>query len=77
MLESMRKRRAGVVVFTEKPMPPEKIAGAIVDAIRKPRGEVLVPNARGKLIRLIGLFPGLLSRGMDDAERRGMDALDD
>ena len=77
MLESMRKRRAGVVVFTEKPMPPEKIAGAIVDAIRKPRGEVLVPNARGKLIRFIGLFPGLLSRGMDDAERRGMDALDD
>jgi hypothetical protein len=37
----------------------------------------LVPNARGKLIRFIGLFPGLLSRGMDDAERRGMDALDD
>lgn len=77
MLQSMRKRRAGVVVFTEKPMRPEKIARAIVDAIREPRSEVLVPNARGKLIRFIGLFPGLLSRGMDNAERRGREALDD
>jgi hypothetical protein len=77
MLEGMRKRRAGVVVFTEKPMPPEKIAGAIVDAIRTPRREVLVPSGRGKLLRFIGLFPGLLSRGMDGAEQRGMAALDD
>jgi hypothetical protein len=77
MLDGMRKRRAGAVVFTEKPMPPEKIASAIVDAIRTPRREVLVPSARGKLLRFIGLFPGLLSRGMDDAEQRGMAALDD
>jgi NADP-dependent 3-hydroxy acid dehydrogenase YdfG len=76
MLESMRKRRAGVVVFTEKPMPPDRVADAIVDAIRTPRREVLVPNVRGKLLRFVGLFPGLLSRGMDDAERRGMAALD-
>ncbi|MGB8328590.1 MAG: SDR family NAD(P)-dependent oxidoreductase [Polyangiales bacterium] len=77
MLQGMRERRAGVVVFTEKPMAPERIAAAIVDAIRSPRREVLVPNARGKLLRFIGLFPGLLSRGMDDAERRGLRALDD
>ncbi len=77
MLESMRKRRAGIVVFSEKPMPPEKVAAAIVDAIREPRSEVLVPNARGKLIRFIGLFPDLLSRGMDSAERRGRRALED
>lgn len=77
MLESMRKRRAGVVVFSEKPMAPEKVARAIVDAIREPRREVLVPSARGKLIRFIGLFPDLLSRGMDAAERRGRAALDD
>lgn len=77
MLQSMRKRRAGVVVFGEKPMSPEKIAREIVDAIAEPRSEILVPSARGKLIRFIGLFPGLLSRGMDDAERRGREALDD
>ena len=48
MLQDMRQRRAGVVVFTEKPMPPETIAGAIVDAIREPRREILVPNTRRK-----------------------------
>ena len=78
MLQDMRQRRAGVVVFTEKPMPPETIAGAIVDAIREPRREILVPNTPGKkLLRFIGLFPGLLTRGMDDAEQRGLKALDD
>jgi short-subunit dehydrogenase len=78
MLQDMRQRRAGVVVFTEKPMPPETIAGAIVDAIREPRREILVPNTPGKkLLRFIGLFPGLLARGMDDAEQRGLKALDD
>lgn len=77
MLEGMRKRRAGVVVFTEKPMPPERFAAAVVGAIREPRSEVLVPKLRGKLIRFMGLFPSLISKGMDDAERRGREALGD
>jgi short-subunit dehydrogenase len=77
MLKGMRRKRAGVVVFTEKPMPPDRFAAAVVDAIRSPRREVLVPSAKGKLIRFFGLFPGLLARGMDDAERRGRAALDD
>lgn len=76
MLESMRKKRAGVVVFTEKPMAPENFAAAVVEAIRKPRPEVLVPSGRGKLLRFIGLFPWVVARGMDDAERRGREALD-
>jgi short-subunit dehydrogenase len=77
MLEGMRKKRAGAVVFTEKPMRPERFATAILDAIRAPKREVLVPSARGKVIRLLGLFPGLLARGMDDAVRKGLAALDD
>jgi NADP-dependent 3-hydroxy acid dehydrogenase YdfG len=77
MLQSMRTKRAGAVVFTEKPMPPERFARAVVDAIRVPKREVLVPSARGKLIRFFGLFPGLLARGMDDAERRGLETLDE
>lgn len=76
MLEGMRKKRAGVVVFTEKPMAPEKFAAAVVEAIRKPQPEVLVPSGRGKLLRFIGLFPWVVARGMDDAERRGRKALD-
>lgn len=77
MLQGMRERRAGVLVFTEEARPPDKIARAIVDAIREPRREVLVTNIRGKLVRFFGLFPGLLVRGIDDAERRGREALDD
>ena len=77
MLQGMRKKRAGAVVFTEKPMRPERFATAIVDAIRAPKREVLVPSARGKVIRFLGLFPGLLARGMDDAVRKGLAALDD
>ena len=77
MLDGMRKRRAGLVVFAEKAMVPETIGRAIVAAIHEPRREVLVPSVRGKLIRFLGLFPGLLSRGMDDAERRGRAALGD
>lgn len=76
MLQAMRKERAAAVVFTEKPMRPERFAKAIVDVIAKPRREVLVPTGRGRLIRFLGLFPGLISRGMDDAERRGLEALD-
>ncbi len=77
MLQGMRKKRAGAVVFTEKPMRPERFATAIVDSIRAPKREVLVPSARGKVIRFLGLFPGLLARGMDDAVRKGLAALDD
>ncbi|MGB5695224.1 MAG: SDR family NAD(P)-dependent oxidoreductase [Polyangiales bacterium] len=77
MLEGMRRRRAGAVVFTEEPMAPEKVASAVVDTIREPQREVLVPSLRGKLLRFIGLFPGLLSRGIDSAEQRGLKALGD
>lgn len=75
MLQSMRKKRAGAVVFTETPMPPERFAAAIIEAIRSPKREVLVPSGRGRVIRLLGLFPGLISRGMDGAERRGLAAI--
>jgi NADP-dependent 3-hydroxy acid dehydrogenase YdfG len=76
MLDGMRKKRAGVVVFGEKPMSPSRVARAIVDTIASPKREVLVANPGGKLLRLFGLFPGLLARGMDRAEKRGRDALD-
>lgn len=77
MLEGMRERRAAAVVFSERAMPPEKFAAAVVAAIRTPRREVLVTNPGGKLLRFFGLFPGLLARGMDGAERRGRKTLAD
>ncbi len=76
MLQSMREKRAGVVVFTEKAMPPESFAREVIRVNAEPRREVLVPATRGKLIRVLGLFPGLLARGLDGAEKRGLAALD-
>ncbi|MEM7136510.1 MAG: SDR family NAD(P)-dependent oxidoreductase [Myxococcota bacterium] len=76
MLQRMREQRAGLVVFAEKPMPPERFAQEVVAAIAEPKRELLVPAIRGKLIRLLGLFPGLVARGIDDAEKRGLAALD-
>jgi hypothetical protein len=77
MLDGMRERRAAAVVFSERAMPPEKFAAAVVAAIQTPRREVLVTNPGGKLLRFFGLFPGLLARGMDGAERRGRKTLGD
>jgi len=76
MLQSMRNKRAGAVVFTEKPMPPSAFAERVVAAIERPRREVLVPSLKGQLIRVLGLFPGLIARGIDSAERRGLEAID-
>ncbi len=76
MLQTMRDKRAGVVVFTEKAMSPDRFAREVIRVIDEPRRELLVPAMRGKLIRLLGLFPGLVARGMDDAEKLGLAALD-
>ena len=76
MLDGMRRKRSGVVVFGEKAMSPRRVADAIVDSIKHPKREVLVTNPGGALLRLLGLFPGLLARGMDGAEKRGREALD-
>jgi NADP-dependent 3-hydroxy acid dehydrogenase YdfG len=77
MLERMRKKRVGAVVFSGHPMQPQQVASAVVDAIETPRREVLVTTRASKLLRLLGLFPGLVARGVDDAERQGRVAFDD
>jgi short-subunit dehydrogenase len=75
MVESMRRRAAGVVVFTEQPMTPEALADAVLDAIANPTPEVFVPNLKGRVLRFFGLFPRLIAKGMDGAEEKGREAL--
>jgi NAD(P)-dependent dehydrogenase (short-subunit alcohol dehydrogenase family) len=43
--------------FTSAPMPPERVARAILDAIARPRREVCVPGRRGWLCKLAGASP--------------------
>ena len=43
--------------FTSAPMAPERVARAILQAIRRPRREVCVPWHRGWMCKLAGAFP--------------------
>ncbi len=43
--------------FTSAPMPPERVARAILRAIRRPTREVCVPWYRGWMCKLAGAFP--------------------
>jgi short-subunit dehydrogenase len=43
--------------FTSSPMPPERVARAILSAIARPRREVCVPGHRGWLCKLAGASP--------------------
>src|SRR5262249_32916051 len=52
------------------PGPPERIAAAIVDAIRRNRAEVIVPRWLGVAVRVHGAAPGafrVLARRFDRA----------
>lgn len=49
------------LTFASPLLEPEDVARAIVGALRRPRAEVLVPAARGWLIRLVAAFPPLFA----------------
>jgi len=56
-------RSAGTSMsFTSPPMPPAQVARAILGTLRQPRAEVLVPGARGALVKLITYSPWLFAR---------------
>jgi len=56
-------RSAGASMsFTSPPMPPAQVARAILGTLRRPRAEVLVPGARGALVKLATYSPWLFAR---------------
>jgi short-subunit dehydrogenase len=71
MLDYMAKRDEGVIVFTQKPMPPRKMAEAIVRAVEEKKHEILVPGFLGAVLRIVGLFPALLKRSSAKAIEQG------
>ena len=65
---------ASTMAFTSPPMAAEDVASAIVRTLVRPRREVLVPGARGFLVRLLTWSPGffaLLYPLLDRMGRRG------
>lgn len=49
------------LTFSNPLLEPDDVARAIVGALVRPRAEVLVPAARGWLIRLLAAFPSLFA----------------
>ena len=76
MVRKMRRGRVAPVIFSERPMPPAAVARAVTVALKRRPAEVFVPDARGRVLRFVGLLPGLLRRGMDAAEHRGRSSID-
>ncbi len=78
MLDYLAEKDEGLIALTQKPMPARKIAEAIVRAVEEKRHEVLVPGFLGAVLRIVGLFPGLLKKssaktieqGRVEAEKR-------
>jgi hypothetical protein len=48
-----------------RPLPPERVADAVVDAVRHERAEVFVPAWMAGPARLRGALPGLFRRLVD------------
>jgi len=56
-------RRPGTSMsFTSAPMPPARMARAVLRTLRRPRMEVLVPGARGALVKLVAYSPWLFAK---------------
>src|SRR5690606_26124654 len=81
-VRARRVRRLGALVLSEKPLPhpdPEKIAGALLDALRR-RGADALPwskAARGVQARLIFLRHHLGEDWPDVSDAALMDGLDE
>jgi len=71
MVEQLAQDDEAAVVFTEKPMPPRKMAEAIIRAAVKKPHEILLPRGKGALLRFFGLFPGIVGKSMPEAIKQG------
>lgn len=75
MVEQLARDDKAVVVFSEKPMPPRKVAEAIIRASVKKPHEILLPPGKGAFLRFFGLFPGLVRKTLPAGLKRGQTAL--
>jgi len=69
--EELRHDQASLS-FASAPLPPERVAEAVLRAIRTGRPEILLPAASGLAARLLAAFPGLLLRLLPLLRRMGV-----
>ncbi len=60
LLDLGESAKASPLIFSSgAPMPPERVADAIVGAVERPRYEICIPARRGIMARISALFPNL------------------
>ena len=58
LLDVGESAKVSPIIFSAgDPMPPERVADAIVGAVERPRLEICIPASRGILARISSLFP--------------------
>lgn len=60
MLKQEETDDAAALAFSGKPVAPEAIADAILRAVARKPEEVIIPAIQGRLLREIGVYPGLM-----------------
>jgi short-subunit dehydrogenase len=78
MVDRQLGHEASALTFAEPLVAPEKVADAVLQAIRNGRAEILIPGGQAFFVRMLGVFPGALrmalkgawGRGLKDMERR-------
>jgi NADP-dependent 3-hydroxy acid dehydrogenase YdfG len=71
MLAAQRKDPWAALSFSDDAVPPSAVARAIVKAVDTRCAEIFVPPTRGKLLRVLAAFPGLMGRVLKVARQRG------
>jgi short-subunit dehydrogenase len=75
MLEVQVGQDSAVLSFAEPTLQPERIAEAILRAAERGSKEVIIPSVKGFFSRILGVFPGLLSRALASQWERGRDKM--
>jgi NADP-dependent 3-hydroxy acid dehydrogenase YdfG len=71
MLRQQISSDAAALSFADKSLTAEQVAEAVLRGARDKPREILLPAARGELLRVAGVFPGVVARMVRGAEARG------
>ena len=75
MLRQQIDDDAAALSFADAPLTPQQVAEAVYRAAEKRPREILIPAARGEILRIAGVYPGLVARLVDRAVARGRRAM--
>jgi short-subunit dehydrogenase len=75
MLAKQVGEEAAVLSFAEKTLHPETIAKAVLQAAENGRREIIIPPFKGFFSRLVGVFPGFLTKALSSQWEKGREKM--